>query len=124
MLKTGVRCSSSLLPRSKRSSTMHDQSQTSPGQDATSRHARWQQKHAEPAQESALEGISSKPTAFDHFLEAVKRQMQQDLRTLLPQDVTLADLVAGWQVLAVGRPDAPSAVLSRRQTCAELAAIA
>ena len=38
------------------------------------------------------------------------------LRTLLPEDVTLADLVAGWKVLAEGHLDAPSAVLSRRQT--------
>jgi len=50
--------------------------------------------------------------------------MHQYLRTLLPDDVSLADLVAGWQVLAVGRNDSNSAVLSRRKTCAELAAIA
>lgn len=115
---------------------MQDQFQTAPRRGATSWHSRWQNKHAEPAKESALEGLSSKPTAFDHFLEAVKWQMQpegralhqagmhQYLRTLLPQGVTLADLVAGWQVLAEGRPDSPSAVLSRRKTCAELAAIA
>jgi len=72
----------------------------------------------------------------DPFLEAVKRQMQpegraqhtagmlQHLRTLLPNDVILADLVAGWQVLAQPCHDTNSAVLSRRKTCAELAAIA
>ncbi len=115
---------------------MKDHLQASPGRGASSGHSRWQHKHAEPAKEPALEGLSSKPAAFDHFLEAVKRQMQpegrarhqagmhQYLRTLLPQDVTLADLIAGWQVLAQQHSDAPSAVLSRRQTCAELAAIA
>jgi hypothetical protein len=50
--------------------------------------------------------------------------MLQHLRTLLPHDVTLADLVAGWQVLAQPRNDTDSAVISRRKTCAELAAIA
>jgi hypothetical protein len=122
--------------RSERSSTMKDQSQPSPGRGSPPWHSRWQNKHAEPAKESALEGHSAEPTAFDHFLEAAKRQMQPEgralhqagmhryLRTLLPQDVMLADLVAGWQVLAQPSSDAPSAVLSRRQTCAELAAIA
>lgn len=114
---------------------MHDQSQTSPRR-GTSWHSRWQQKHAEPAKESALECHSAKPTSFDQFLEAVKLQMQPEgraqhqagmhhyLRTLLPKDVTLADLAAGWQVLAQPRPDSTSAVFSRRKTCAELAAIA
>ena len=72
----------------------------------------------------------------DQFIEAVKVQLQpegraqhtaamhQYLRTLLPNDVTLADLVAGWQVLAQADNDTNSAVLHRRQTCAELAAIA
>jgi hypothetical protein len=50
--------------------------------------------------------------------------MHQYLRTLLPEDVTLADLVAGWQVLAQSGADTNSAVLSRRKACAELAAIA
>lgn len=115
---------------------MNDPLHPSPGQGAPSWHTRWQNKHAEPAKESALESLSAKPPAFDHFIEAVKRQMQpegralhqagihQYLRTLLPQDVTLADLVSGWQVLAEGRPNSTSAVLSRRKTCAELAAIA
>ncbi len=73
---------------------------------------------------------------FDRFLEAVTSQMQpegrarhmagmhQYLRTLLPADVTLADLVAGWQVLAEGHNDTNSEVLHRRKTCAELATIA
>jgi hypothetical protein len=99
-------------------------------------HARWQKKHALPAKDSALEGNSSQPTSFDQFLEAVKLQMRpegraqhtagmhQHLRTLLPNDVTLADLVAGWQVLAQPRNDTNSEVLHRRKTCAELAAIA
>src|SRR5260370_42566442 len=50
--------------------------------------------------------------------------MLQHLRTLLPNDVTLVDLVAGGQVLAQPRNDTNSAVISRRKTCAELAAIA
>ncbi len=50
--------------------------------------------------------------------------MHQHLRTLLPKDVTLADLVAGWQVLAQPRNDTNSEVLHRRKTCGELAAIA
>lgn len=115
---------------------MKDPLHTSPGRGITLRHARWQNKHAEPAMDSAPEGQPVKPTSFDQFLEAVKQHMQpegralhqagihQYLRTLLPEDVTLADLVAGWQVLAKERPDSTSAVLSRRKTCAELAAIA
>ncbi len=109
---------------------------TSPRRVSKSWHSLWQKKHAESAPDSASVGPSSKPTSFDHFLEAVKRQMQpegraqhtagmhQHLRTLLPPDVTLADLAAGWQVLASGRNETNSAVLSRRKTCAELAAIA
>jgi hypothetical protein len=72
----------------------------------------------------------------DQFIEAITLQMRpegraqhtaamhQHLRTLLPNNVTLADLVAGWQVLAEGRNDTNSAILHRRQTCGELAAIA
>lgn len=109
---------------------------SSPQRDTASRLARWRSNHAEPAQESTLEDQSAEPSAFDRFLEAVRRQMQpegralhqagmhQYLRTLLPPDVTLADLVAGWQVQAGERSDANAAVLSRRKTCAELAAIA
>jgi hypothetical protein len=115
---------------------MNDQFQTSPRRVSTSWHSRWQEKHALPAKDSALEGNSSQQTSFDQFIEAVTLQMQpegraqhqagmhQYLRTLLPQDVTLADLVAGWQVLGEGRNDTNSAILSRRKTCAELAVIA
>jgi hypothetical protein len=115
---------------------MNDPFQTSPRMVSKSGHSRWQKKHALPAKDSALEGHSSQPTSFDQFLEAVKLQMQpegraqhqagmhQHLRTLLPHDVTLADLVVGWQVLAQPHNDTNSAVLHRRKTCAELAAIA
>jgi len=50
--------------------------------------------------------------------------MHRHLRTLLPPDVTLADLVVGWQLLAQSRNDTNSEVLHRRKTCGELAAIA
>jgi hypothetical protein len=115
---------------------MNDQFQTSPRRISKSRHSRWQKKHALPAKDSALESHSYQHTSFDQFIEAVRLQIQpegraqhtagmhQHLRTLLPKDVTLADLVAGWQVLAQPRNDTNSAVLSRRKTCAELAAIA
>jgi hypothetical protein len=115
---------------------MNDQFQTSPRRVSKSWHSRWQKKHALPAKDSVLEGNSYQHTSFDQFIEAVRLQMQpegraqhtagmhQHLRTLLPKDVTLADLVAGWQVLAQPRNDTNSAVLSRRKTCAELAAIA
>ena len=115
---------------------MKDPLHTSPRRDATSWHVRWQNKHAEPSKEVASEGQLAESPSFDHFLEAVQRQMQPEgralhqagmhryLRTLLPQDATLADLVAGWQVLAQPRSDSTPAVLSRRQICAELAAIA
>lgn len=115
---------------------MNDQFQTSPQMGSKSWHSRFMKKHASPEQDSALEGNASKPTSFDQFLEAVTLQMQPEgraqhtagmhryLRTLLPDDVTLADLAAGWQVLAERRNDSNSAVLSRRKTCAELAAIA
>src|SRR5690348_6413914 len=103
---------------------MKDQSHTSPGRGSPSWHARWQNKHAETVKEVAPEGQPAEPPSFDHFLEAVTRQMQPEgralhqagmhryLRTLLPQDVTLADLVAGWQALAQPRSDSTSAVLS------------
>ncbi len=115
---------------------MNDQFPTSPQMVSKSGHSQWQKKHALPAKGSALEGHSDQQASFDHFLEAVKLQMQPEgralhtagmlehLRTVLPNDVTLADLVAGWQVLAQPRNDTNSAVLSRRRTCAELAAIA
>ena len=115
---------------------MNDQLHTAPQGEPASERSRWRQQHADPAQESTFEGDAVTPTAFDQFLEAVTRQMQPEgraqhqagmhryLRTLLPAGVTLADLVAGWRLLAEPRPDANSAVLSRRKTCAELAAIA
>jgi hypothetical protein len=104
------------------------------------RHSPWQKKHTPPVKKSALESHSqqdtSKPTPFDPFIEAVKQQMQPEgraqhhagmlhyLLTHLPDEVTLADLTAGWQVLALARHDTNAAVLSRRKTCGELAAIA
>ncbi len=115
---------------------MNDPFQTSPRLVSKSGHSRWQKKHALPAKDSALEGNLSQHASFDQFLEAVKLQMQPEgralhtagmlehLRTLLPNDVTLADLVVGWQVLAQPRNDTNSAIISRRKTCAELAAIA
>jgi len=115
---------------------MNNPFHNSPRGGSKSWHSRWQKKHAFPAKDSALEGNSSQPTSFDQFLEAVKLQMQpegraqhtagmhQHLRTLLPHDVTLADLVVGWQVLAQSRNDTNSEVLHRRKTCGELAAIA
>ena len=115
---------------------MHDPFQTPPREGSESRHSRWQEKHALRAKDSALEGHSSQPTSFDQFLEAVQLQMQPEgraqhqagmhrhLRTLLPPDVTLADLVVGWQLLAQSRNDTNSEVLHRRKTCGELAAIA
>ncbi len=115
---------------------MNDPFQSSPGRGSTSWHSLWQKKHAGKALDSASVGSQSLPASFDQFLEAVRRQMQPEgraqhtagmhryLRTLLPDDVTLADLAAGWQVLAGERNDPNSAVRSRRQTCAELAAIA
>jgi hypothetical protein len=74
---------------------------------------------------------------FDPFLEAVKQRMQpegraqhqagmlQQLLVGLPDEVTLADLVAGWQMLA--RPHSQqeqASVAHRRGICAELATIA
>jgi hypothetical protein len=122
--------------RSERSMMMNEQVQPSPRRGTPSGHSLWQKKHAGKAMDSAGVGLSSNPPLFDQFLEAVRRQMQpegraqhtagmhQYLRTLLPEDVTLADLAAGWQVLAKERNETNSAVRSRRQTCAELAAIA
>src|SRR5438132_10198123 len=115
---------------------MNDQFPTSRRMVSKSGHSRWQKKHALPAKDSGREGNLSQQASFDQFLEAVRLQMQpegralhtagmlQHLRTLLPHDVTLVDLVAGWQVLAQPRNDTNSAVISRRKTCAELAAIA
>ncbi len=115
---------------------MNNPLQSLPQGGSKSWHSRWQKKHALPAKDVALDGNSDQQTSFDQFLEAVRRQMQpegraqhiagmhQHLRTLLPSDVALADLVAGWQVLAQSRHDTNSEVLHRRKTCAELAIIA
>ena len=74
---------------------------------------------------------------FDRFIEAVEQQMQpegraqplagtlQQLLAFIPDDVNLADLVAGWQILA--RPQSQNeeaSVAHRRKICAELSAIA
>lgn len=74
---------------------------------------------------------------YAQFIEALKQQMQpegrakhlagslQELLAIVPDDVTLADVVAGWQVLA--RPQSKNEKASmahRRQVQAELARIA
>src|SRR6266511_2132711 len=74
---------------------------------------------------------------FDQFIEAMKQDMQpegraqhlagmlQQLLAATPADVTLADLAAGWRVLA--RPQGQqeqASVTHRREICAELSAIA
>ena len=109
---------------------------SSPRRGSTSWHSFWQKKHAGRAPDAPSVGHSLKPLSFDPFLEVVRRQMQpegraqhtagmhQYLCTLLPDDVSLADLATGWQVLARGHNDTNSVVKSRRQTCAELAVIA
>jgi hypothetical protein len=51
--------------------------------------------------------------------------MLQELLPVLPDEVTLADLVAGWQLLAQPHSQQePASVAHRRGVCAELAAIA
>jgi len=74
---------------------------------------------------------------FDQFIEAIKQHMQpegraqhlagmlQQLLAARPADVTLADLAAGWRILA--RPQAQqeqASVAHRREICAEPSAIA
>lgn len=74
---------------------------------------------------------------LDHLIEAVKTQMQpppratatantlQQLSIFIPNEVTLADLIVGWQILS--RPlqqNEEPAVAQRRVTCGELAQIA
>jgi hypothetical protein len=76
-------------------------------------------------------------THLDQLIETVKQQMQppgramatsetlRQLSVLMPADVTLADLIVGWQILA--RPAAeqePVNIERRRITCGELAALA
>lgn len=72
----------------------------------------------------------------EEFIEVVKQQLQpesrvqhvvdalQQLFALVPDDVTLADIVAGWQLLS--HPQSQSeeaAVTHRRHVCTQLAAI-
>jgi hypothetical protein len=74
---------------------------------------------------------------LDQLIETVKQQMQPEdraiatsktlwqLSVLMPIDVTLADLIVGWQILA--RPAAeqePINIERRRITCGELATLA
>ena len=74
---------------------------------------------------------------FDQFIEAINQHMQpegraqhlsgmlQQLLAATPADVTLADLAAGWRILA--RPQGQqeqASVAHRREICAELSAIA
>ena len=74
---------------------------------------------------------------FDQFIEAIRQDMQpedraqhlagmlQQLLAAAPVDVTLADLAAGWRILA--RPQGQleqASVTHRREICAALFAIA
>jgi hypothetical protein len=80
--------------------------------------------------------VPTHQTPFDQFLMAVQQHLQpegraqhqfhmnQYLCSLLPPNITLADLALGWRALTNARADDSSSVLSRRKTCAELAAIA
>jgi hypothetical protein len=76
-------------------------------------------------------------TEFDQLIEAVKQQIQpegraqhlagmlQQLFALTPDDVTLADLVAGWQFLGRSQnQDEPAAIAHRRDICNRLSTIA
>ena len=85
---------------------------------------------------SQNEVLTGSKVLFDQFIESVKQQMQpegrvqhlvgilQQLFAFTPDDATLADLVAGWQVLALPlsqNEEAP--VTHRREICAKLAAV-
>lgn len=74
---------------------------------------------------------------LDRLIEAVKTQMQpppraiatantlQQLSVLVPNEVTLADLIMGWQILShSSQEDEEPAIAQRRVTCRELAQIA
>jgi hypothetical protein len=76
-------------------------------------------------------------TEFDQVIEAVKQQIQpaqraqhlagmlQRLFALTPDDVTLADLLAAWQLLGRSQSqDEPAAIVHRRDVCNRLSAIA
>jgi|RhiMetdeSRZDD1v2_1073273.scaffolds.fasta_scaffold2024015_2 hypothetical protein len=74
---------------------------------------------------------------FDQFIEVIKQHMRpegraqhlagmlQQLFVATPADMTLADLAAGWRILA-GPEDQPeqASVTHRREVCAKLSAIA
>ena len=74
---------------------------------------------------------------LNQLIEAVKLHMQpppramatagtlQQLSIFIPNDVTLADLVVGWQTLArAAKKEDEPATSQRRVTCGELAALA
>ena len=74
---------------------------------------------------------------LDQLIDAVRIQMQpppraqatahtlQQLSLFIPDDVTLADLVAGWQTLSSpSKQEEDAATAQRRVTCGELAQIA
>ena len=76
-------------------------------------------------------------TNLDQLIEAVKLNLQpppratatastlQQLNIFIPTDVTLADLVTGWQTLAqLSKPGEEPATAQRRVTCGELARLA
>ena len=76
-------------------------------------------------------------TNFDRLLEAVKQHMQPEgcakhlagtlpqLLALVPANVRLSDLAAGWQLLArPHREPEEASVAHRREVCARLSAIA
>src|SRR5689334_15834846 len=73
---------------------------------------------------------------FDQFIDSVTQRMQpanrvehlvgmlRQLATLTPADVTLADLITGWQVLAYPQSQNEEApVVHRRHICRELSTI-
>lgn len=74
---------------------------------------------------------------LDQLVASVKTQLQpppranatastlQQLSALVPSDVELADLIAGWRVLAQSsQPGEDPATVQRRVTCGELAELA
>src|SRR5579862_9541330 len=96
--------------------------QPSPRRGSAFWHAFWQKRHAGQNEGEAGSVQQSLPASFEQFLEAVRLHMQpegraqhmagmhQYLLTLLPPDVTLADLSTGWLLLAERRNDTDSAV--------------
>ena len=74
---------------------------------------------------------------FNQLIETVKSQMQPPARAMatastleqlsiyIPNEVTLADLVAGWQTLShTTKQEQDPAIAQRRVTCSELASMA